>query len=99
MSDPLAPTTRVLDALPCGAMLIDRAGRVVYANAKLVALGGAGATPLVGRNLLDIYAGTEAAAQVQEALAHFDEPRALESFVLRADRSRLPVMTWRFDPA
>jgi putative nucleotidyltransferase with HDIG domain len=89
MPNTLAHTTRVLDVLPCGPLLVNRAGLVVYANRKLGELHG---RPLAGTRLIDLYAGTDAEAEIRAAMDRFDEPREVETFLPLADGSRRTVM-------
>lgn len=89
MPNTLSPILRVLDALPCGALLIDRQGGIVHSNGKLNEMHG---RPLAGMGLADLYAGTEMAGSVLEALPRFDEPRELETFLPVADGSRRAVI-------
>jgi PAS domain-containing protein len=89
MLNALSSITRVLDALPCGAMLINRQGTIVYANRRIDELHG---RPLRETGLADLYAGTEIAATVLGELARFEEPREVETFLPVADGSRRTVM-------
>lgn len=88
----LSETKRVLDSLPSGALLVDGAGIVVYANPRATALQGEGALDLVGRRLSEMFPGTEGTVHERQRLTGDVEPRQVESSVLRADGSRLPVM-------
>jgi putative nucleotidyltransferase with HDIG domain/PAS domain S-box-containing protein len=89
MPTPLSPILRVLDVLPCGALLIDRRGRIVHANQKLDDLHG---RALGGTDLAELYAGTDMQATIREELERFEEPREVETFFPRVDGSRRTVM-------
>jgi putative nucleotidyltransferase with HDIG domain/PAS domain S-box-containing protein len=85
----------LLDALNCGAVLINRAGRVVHANDRLCRMMGRGRDQLVGADLRRLYAGSgeEGREQLRQILEHFDEPREGEFFLPLADGKRLPIVS------
>jgi putative nucleotidyltransferase with HDIG domain len=90
MPQTLTPVLRVLDALPCGALLVGRQGTIVYANRKLAELYG---RPLAGSRLQDLPAGPEGADGLcREALDHFDEPREVETVLPVAGGARKTVI-------
>jgi PAS domain S-box-containing protein len=80
----------LLETLPCGAALIDRAGRIVRLNSRLCEMMQRRADQLAGQTLLDLYAGEDERQVVRHVLAHFDEPREQEF--------RLPLPTGTFLP-
>ena len=88
----LLPVAHVLDALNCGAALVDRAGRLVHVNGRVLAMTGWPRERIVGRSLAELYAATDALADVRAALLHFDEPREDVSFLPTAQGDRLPVV-------
>ena len=65
---------RFLEALNCGAVIIDRAGRITRANARLPALMGRPASALLGRSFLEFYDDPASRVFVLERRAHFDTP-------------------------
>lgn len=95
MSGPSPPETfvRLLDALPCGAALVSRDGRIVRANERLCTMMTRTRDELTGATLLSIYADEDARRQVREILEHFDEPHEAEFYLPLPDGSRLPVLT------
>lgn len=92
----LRAVTRVLDALGCGALLFDRAGNIVFVNARLCRMARRRRDELTGRNLLDLYPPDEQAF-LRQSLESFDEDRDGEFFVPLPDGSRLPVL-WTARP-
>jgi PAS domain S-box-containing protein len=96
---PTAPPTpetfaHLLEALPCGAALVSRDGRVVRANARLCDMMGRAQEDVVGAALASMYGGdAEAQAQVEEVLRRFDEPFEGETYLPRADGTRLHVLS------
>jgi PAS domain S-box-containing protein len=102
MDAPSPQVTHLLDALACGAALIDRAGRIAHVNPRAAALAGRAPGELVGRTLESIYPDAEARALVAEALADMNSPREGEFYVVTPAGERVPVMmsgrAWQ-DPA
>ncbi len=84
--------SEMLDALHCGAMLIDRAGRIVHANCRLCEMSGRDCAELLGLALHEIYAGADGRRAIDDALAHFDEAVEREFFIPRPDGTRVPVI-------
>ena len=85
----LAP---MLDALTCGAALIDRVGTIVYANPRLCQMMKRSAVELRGANLIRLCQSDDARAAVEESLAHFDEMHEGETLLPLPDGSRLTVI-------
>src|SRR5688500_263543 len=95
-SDPTAleAFAHLLDALPCGAALISRDGRIAHANGRLCAMMGRARDAVVGATLLSIYEGdADARERVRRALEHFDEPHESEFYLPLPDGERLPVLS------
>ncbi|MCP3903220.1 MAG: HD domain-containing protein [Planctomycetes bacterium] len=90
MSLDLQNAIRLLDALQCGACLIDRGARLVHVNERLAEMLQRPATTLVGMELRTLYADDP--GQVEQLLADFDAPRERQFHLPRADGSRLSVM-------
>jgi putative two-component system response regulator len=88
----LRPVARLLDALHCGAALIDRAGRIVHLNERLGAMLRRSPDELIGRALHEIYTTPEGRRRVDDVLEHFDEAREAEFFLPLPDGGALPVI-------
>jgi PAS domain S-box-containing protein/putative nucleotidyltransferase with HDIG domain len=101
MTTPNGSFQALLDALPCGAALIDRVGHIVHANDRLCAMMGRARRDVIGAELTALYAGdAEASAHVRDVLGHFDAPHEGEFYVPQPDGIRLPVLSTarRLDP-
>ena len=84
----------LLESLPCGAVLLNRAGEIVHVNSRACGMIGRGAEELVGRGIAELYEGDEAArAVLAESLVSFDTPAEAEFYVPTADGGKLPVLT------
>src|SRR5262245_53211165 len=68
----------LLDALQCGAMVMDRNGRIAHANCRLCEMMQRTCSDLVGMTVFDLYSAGPGRALVQDLLDHFDEPREHE---------------------
>ena len=94
VSAPATAYVRLLDALPCGAALVARDGRIAYANERLCAMMGRPRGEVVGAAIGSLYAGDpEALERVRDVLEHFDESREAESYLPLRDGRRLPVLS------
>jgi len=89
----LATVARLLDALNCGALIIDRAGKIVHANARLAQLMRRSAAELIGRKIVDLYPEDEARQHLRSNLAHFEEQREEEFYLPLPDGSKLPMIS------
>jgi PAS domain S-box-containing protein len=89
----LATVARLLDALNCGALIIDRAGKIVHANARLAQLMRRSAAELIGRKIIDLYPEDEARQHLRSNLAHFEEQREEEFYLPLPDGSKLPMIS------
>jgi PAS domain S-box-containing protein len=84
----------LLESLPCGAVLLNRAGQVVHVNARACAMMGRGPDELMGRRIEGLYEGDEEArATVAASVADFDTPVEAEFYLPIAGGGRLPVQT------
>lgn len=83
---------RLLSALNCGAMLIDRAGSIVHVNARLCAMMQQTCAKLVGASILGLYTDAADRAAVQQSLDHFDEHAEEEFYLPLPDGGRLPII-------
>ena len=89
----LGRVASVLDALSCGAALLDRAGQIVHVNPRLCTLSGRSASQLEGRNLRDLYATAEGLTFTEPGQANARKPPDAELVLPRPDGSRLRVVT------
>jgi len=91
----------LLDALACGAALIDRDGTIAHVNPRAAALANRSADDLIGRSLHDFYADPPTREYLAAALADMDTPREGEFYIPTPAGERIPVMAagraWR-DP-
>jgi PAS domain S-box-containing protein/putative nucleotidyltransferase with HDIG domain len=84
---------RLLDALNCGAALIDRAGTILHVNSRLCAMLHLPCAKLKGRRITDFYVSEQDRAIVLESLLHFDEHIEREFDLPLSDGQRLPVVS------
>lgn len=82
----------ILDALSCGAMLVDRTGRIAYANGRLCEMVGRPREQIVGRDANSFYTAREAIEEIHRRLERFDDPAEGEFFLPRAGGDRIPVI-------
>jgi PAS domain S-box-containing protein len=99
MNTGIANFAYLLDALACGAALIERGGRIVHVNPRAAAMLGRPADLLVGRHVQNLYADADAQAFIAAALADMDSPREGEFYVPGAGGEHIPVVmsgrAWR----
>jgi putative nucleotidyltransferase with HDIG domain len=81
-----------LEALNCGAMVIDRAGVVTRANSRLCVMMQRPAADVIGRSLLDFYDDGESLEFLRERRDNFDEPFEGEFHLPLPNAARLPVI-------
>jgi PAS domain S-box-containing protein/putative nucleotidyltransferase with HDIG domain len=90
---------QLLDALACGAALLERGGRIVHVNPRAAAMLGRDARSLVGQTVQSLYPDAEAQAFIAAALADMDAPREGEFYLPTADGRQVPVVisgrSWR----
>src|ERR1044071_1937295 len=91
--DMLSRITALLDALNCGAAMIDRAGTLVHVNRRLSTLMQRGCDELKGHNLLDFYDDAEARAKLAEGLEKFEDSSEAEFYLPLPDGKRVPVIS------
>jgi putative nucleotidyltransferase with HDIG domain/PAS domain S-box-containing protein len=89
----LQPVIHLLDALNCGALLIDRAGTIVHSNARICRMMHLACGQLIGRNIVELYDVAEDRAHVREILERFEEDREEEFFLPLPDGERLPIIS------
>lgn len=89
----------LLDALACGAALIERSGRIVHVNPRAAAMLGRDARCLLGQPIQSLYPDAEARDFIAAALADMDAPREGEFYLPTPDGGRVPVVisgrSWR----
>jgi PAS domain S-box-containing protein len=99
MTHEVTQFAHLLDALACGAALIERSGRIVHVNPRAAAMLGRDAADLVGLPLDALYPDDAARAFIAAALADLDAPREGEFYVPTPDGTHLPVVisgrAWR----
>jgi len=81
-----------LNALNCGAAIVDRAGRLLFVNDKLCAMAQRGRGEIVEKNIADLHDGEDAQKRLHEMQEHFDEARQVESYLVLPDGKHLPVI-------
>jgi putative nucleotidyltransferase with HDIG domain/PAS domain S-box-containing protein len=84
--------TGLLDVLQCGAMLVDRRGRIVHANERLCQLVQRPRSAVDGRLLHEFYPEGEGRDRIHQVLANFSAAVEQEFYLPRADGSRLPIV-------
>lgn len=82
----------LLNALQCGAALVDRAHTLVHANARLAEMSGRSAEAMAGRPLAELYREPAALERLSDMLAAFDEPAEGEFHLERPDGGRVPII-------
>lgn len=82
----------LLDTLHCGAMLMDRDGRLAHVNRRLCEMMQRDCDELIGQQVVDLYPAGVGRDIVQNILEHFDDAREQESYLLRRDGTELPVI-------
>lgn len=92
MTSPTAPLTQLLDALHCGAALVDRQGVFVHVNPRLAAMHGRPADQLIGRPAADTYPSEDGKRRIAELTTNFGREAEGEFFVEPVEGSRLPVV-------
>jgi PAS domain S-box-containing protein/putative nucleotidyltransferase with HDIG domain len=82
----------LLDALGCGAALVEQGGRIVHVNPRAAAMMGRDAVELVGLRLDALYPDTEAQAFIAAALAELETAREGEFYLPTVDGGKIPVV-------
>lgn len=91
---PTPPTrlTSLLDALHCGAALVDRRSRYAHVNPRLAAMHGRPAAEMQGKPVAEAYRTDDARRQLAELLGDFEHPSQGEFFLEPPDAAPLPVV-------
>lgn len=82
----------VLDALHSGAAIIDHQGRLIHINGRLADWYGRPAAQLLGRDLRTVFDDPAFRSHLEQALAHFEDPREGESVIPQPDGAPMPVL-------
>lgn len=82
----------LLDALNCGAFLVDRFGRIEHANDRLCRMLGRERQDVIGQSAESFYDAPDAARYIQSRLANFDEPHEGEFYLPGPDKKKIPVI-------
>ncbi|MAE59875.1 MAG: two-component system response regulator [Planctomycetaceae bacterium] len=92
MHQTIQQLTHTLDALHVGAVLIDRAGQIVYANDRLAAVTGRAPAQLLNQPLKELCRRPTATYQGRADLVDFHEPQEIELELRHADGGKVPVI-------
>src|SRR5688572_226065 len=88
----LAFSARFLEALNCGALVLDRQGQITHANTRFGQMMRRPTSALLGRSLLEFYGDPASRAFILARRARFDEPWEGEFVLPLPDGSPLPVI-------
>ncbi len=88
----LRQTEHVLDALNCGAALIDRAGVIAHANPRLCEMMRRERNKIVQHDVRSFYSEARDLEEIETSLLNYDQPRDSEFVLPRPDGSRLEVL-------
>src|SRR5262252_7481937 len=91
--DMLAQIGGLLDALNCGAAVIDRAGTLVHINRRLCTMMHRTCDQLKGRSILDLYDDPDDRAKLAKGLEAFAASSEAEFYLPLPDGNRLPVIS------
>jgi PAS domain S-box-containing protein len=91
--DNLARIASLLDALNCGAAMIDRAGVLVHVNRRLCNIMQRTCDELKGRNILDFYDNPEDRAKLAAGLEKFEASSEAEFYLPLPSGDRVPVIS------
>jgi len=83
---------QLLDAINCGALLVDRSGKIEYANDRLCQMLGRPRDQLIGRQTESLYSSQAAIDFIRTRQHEFDQAHEGEFFLPAADGSELPVI-------
>jgi PAS domain S-box-containing protein/putative nucleotidyltransferase with HDIG domain len=99
MTHEVCQFAHLLDALACGAALIERSGRIVHVNPRAAAMLGREPGQLIGQSLQSLYPDAEAQAFIAAALTDMDSPREGEFYLPASTGEKIPVVisgrAWR----
>src|SRR5689334_4743177 len=89
----LAHLIELLDALNCGAALLDRSGAFVYLNHRLAVMMQRDPAALRGQHVIDFYENPTDREMLADRLNHFESSHEMEFYLPLPDGTRLPVIT------
>ncbi|MEO0515172.1 MAG: HD domain-containing phosphohydrolase, partial [Planctomycetota bacterium] len=92
MAAPPAHLKSLLDALHCGAALVDRHGVYAHVNPRLAEMHGQPADQLIGQPVAQTYAPSQAPEQLGRLLQNFESPAEGELFIQQPGGTTLPVV-------
>ncbi len=93
-SEPLlSHLIELLDALNCGAALLDRSGAFVYLNQRLGVMMQRDPNALLGQHVIDFYDDPSDHKMLADRLNHFGSSHEMEFYLPLPDGTRLPVIT------
>ena len=92
MNHEVSQFAHVLDALACGAALVERTGRIVHVNPRAAALVGHAPQELIGLPLESLYPDPEAQAFIAAVLADLQTPREGQFYLPAPDGGKIPVV-------
>jgi putative nucleotidyltransferase with HDIG domain/PAS domain S-box-containing protein len=82
----------LLDALNCGALMLDRAGTIAWANQRLCRMMLRSCSQLIGHPIESFYPCEEDRRRLRELVDRFDESREEEFYLPLPDGSHLPII-------
>lgn len=89
---PLKRMQTLLDALNCGALMLDRDGTIVYANHRFCTMMQTACGGLIGQPVWSFYPDEADQQHLREGFARFDEDREEEFYLPLPDGRRLNVI-------
>jgi PAS domain S-box-containing protein len=92
MNREISQFSHLLDALGCGAALLERSGRIVHVNPRAAAMMGRDAAELVGQRLEGLYPDEAAQAFIAAALSDLETAREGEFYLPAAGGGKIPVV-------
>lgn len=92
MTAPPTHLTPLLDALHCGAALVDRRGVYAHVNPRLADMHGRPADQLVGQPVISTYSPGKTPERLATLLQNFDHPAEGELYIEQPDGQTLPVV-------
>jgi putative nucleotidyltransferase with HDIG domain len=92
-NDLLARVSGLLDALNCGAALVDRTGKLVHINGRLSSMMQRDCADIRGHNLLEFYSDPDDRAKLEARLIRFEPTTEAEFYLPLPNGERLPVIS------
>src|SRR5262245_29329620 len=82
----------LLDALNCGALMIDRAGTIVWANQRFATMIQLPGAQLIGKPIEGFYESEEDRKRLRAMVERFDEDREDEFYLPLPNGEKLPIV-------